>query len=115
MRLGKETIIQIQIVNWVNQVAKVPVIHIANERQCTAQYGGILKKMGVTPGVSDLFFPQGNKDSPGLWIEVKAPGGKITELQAKFLRARIKEGYDGFIVYSFEEAKDAIKLFYGME
>lgn len=114
-KIGEESVIQLQVINWIVQVGKMPVIHIANERSCSPQYGSFLKKMGVLAGVSDLFFPRGNGKYPGMFIELKKPGGKLSPAQAIFLRDRVADGYICHIAYSANEAILMIKAFYSIE
>ena len=115
MKIGKEDIIQIQICEWLKQTTDLPYYHYAGERKCTPQYGSMLKRKGTKPGVSDLHFPRPNDTFKDLWIELKAPGGKVTEAQTQFLHDRMTEGSCCHICYSSNEAIGVIKSFYGME
>ena len=114
MKIGAEAIEQIKVIEWIKQCTDIPVIHIANERQSSVQYGSILKRMGVMPGVADLFFPRGTGNIPGMWIEMKSAKGKVSPLQAKFLCQMVNEGYVCYICYSAEEAIMRIKAFYSI-
>jgi hypothetical protein len=115
LKLGKEAIMQIQVVNWVKQKAKVPVVHVANQRRTSPQAGALLKKMGVTAGFPDLFFPKSNDTHKDLYIELKVPGGKLSPHQKKFIAERMDEGSAVFVCYSFMEAVLVIKGFYRLE
>lgn len=112
MKIGQEATIQIQVVEFVKQTTDIPVIHIANERKCNPQHGAILKRMGVLAGVSDLFFPRGNGQYPGMFMELKAPNGKLSIAQANFLCARANDGYYCCVCYNSEDAINEIKEFY---
>lgn len=112
MRIGAEAIIQIQVIEFIRQTTDIPVIHIPNERRCTPQHGAILKRMGVLSGVSDLFFPRGNGRYPGMFMELKAPNGKLSIAQAQFLLDRTNDGYYCIVCYNAEDAIHAIKEFY---
>lgn len=112
MKVGKETICQVQVCEWVKQKTDLPFIHIANERVTSAPSGSLLKKMGVRAGVSDCFIPRANSTHHGLWIELKIPPNKPTDLQKKFLEDMKKEGYGTFVAYSSLEAIQIIKDFY---
>jgi hypothetical protein len=70
-----------------------------------------LKKEGVRAGVADLFLmvPKGSKS--GLFIEMKAKGGKVQENQAEFLKLADQMGYAGVVCYGFLEAKEVIKSY----
>lgn len=52
-----------------------------------------LKAEGVKPGVSDLLLPLRRHDCAGLWLELKAPGGKPTPAQRDWLRRMDAAGY----------------------
>lgn len=110
--ISKEDIEQIKIIEWVKQCTDLPVIHIANQRQTSAQHGSLLKRMGVRPGVSDLFFPRASSKCHGLWIELKVGKNKTTELQDKFIHEMIREGYAAHVCYGAEESLKIIKNFY---
>lgn len=71
-----------------------------------------LKKEGVKPGVSDLFFacPSFNgKNKNGLWMEVKNKKGKVTKCQYEWIKLMCDANYEACIVYSVDEGINAIK------
>jgi len=110
--ISKEDVEQIKIVEWVKQCTDLPIIHIANQRQTSPQHGSLLKRMGVLPGTSDLFFPRMSKGKSGLWIELKVGSNKPTELQIKFIENMKKEGYEGIVCWGADESIKFIKNFY---
>jgi hypothetical protein len=112
MRLQPEEALGISIHDWVLWNTKLPFIHIGNERKCSWDYGKKLKRMGVLPGVSDIFMPRANKTYHGLWIELKIKPNKPTENQIKFLNQMLSEGYDACVCYTFDETISVIKRFY---
>lgn len=114
VRINPETVDQIKIVNWVRQCTNLPCIHIPNEGKRSTQQGSILKKMGLTAGVADLFFPRANHNSHGLWIEVKTLKGKPTEAQTLFINQMLDEGYEAKICYGFEDAIRTIKMHFNI-
>lgn len=82
-----------------------------------------LKKMGVKAGVPDIFLPvmmttsvggshiaiaQNAITYGGLFIELKAKGGRLSEVQKDWLEALHFQGYAVCVCYGFEEAKQAI-------
>jgi hypothetical protein len=71
--------------------------------------------MGVLAGVSDLFFPRGNGRFSGMFMELKAPNGKLSLAQAQFLLERTDDGYYCCVHYNAEDAIKAIKEFYNLE
>lgn len=110
--LGKEQIEQIKVYEFVKQCTDLPFIHIANERRTAPHKGLILKRMGVTKGVSDIFIPRATKNYHGTWIELKTDEGKPTPHQLDFIQQMIKEGYYGQICYGADEAILLIKSLY---
>lgn len=93
---------------------KMPVIHIPNEGKRSFFDRDLLVKMGLYPGASDLFFPRGNHEFKGLWMEVKSEKGKMSELQKLFIDVMIKEGYAGICVWDSNTAIEFIKQFYSV-
>ena len=67
-----------------------------------------LKDEGLLAGVSDLFMPKPNKNYAGLFIEMKAPGGKPTLSQVHFMEKMLSLGYDCKICYSFDDFRSTI-------
>jgi hypothetical protein len=67
-----------------------------------------LKNEGVLAGVADLFLMQSNKTHHGMFIEMKAAKGKVSEQQKYFLEQAKAKGYAACVCYSFEEAQAAI-------
>ena len=80
---------------------------------------GIMSAMGVRVGVSDLFLsvPMAKAGDPpylrrpGLWIELKAKGGRVSMAQADWLLRKRAQGYAAECCFSFEEAKAAIERY----
>lgn len=107
-----EDVQQIIVMEWVRNRTNLPVIHVANQRQTSPQHGMLLKRMGVRPGVSDMFFPRSGLTAKGLWVELKTKTGKMTPLQIDFLEQMIEEGYAAEVAYGAEEAITKIKKFY---
>lgn len=114
MKLKPEDILQIQICEWVKQLhPEIPIIGVMNQRKCSLVYGFILKKMGLRKGASDLMFPKGNGDKPGIWLEIKTFDGKASKEQIKFRDDMRALGYEAQITYGFDEAIHIISSFYG--
>ncbi len=67
-----------------------------------------LKKMGIRPGVSDLFLMLPNAAYHGLWIEMKARDGKMSPEQIKFQEDASQLGFDVAVVRKFEQFKVAV-------
>lgn len=99
--------IQIAVVDYC-RVKKIPAIHIANERKCSAYYGRALKKQGVTAGVSDLFIMHPQAKKFGLWLELKSPEKKPTSQQQEWLDHVISLGYYGAWADNVDDAIEII-------
>lgn len=89
------------------------LIHIGNERHCSAQQGSLLKIMGVRAGCSDLFLAMPTRNFPGYWIELKAPGKKPSESQIEFLRRMKEVGYATDWFDDWGKAKNSILKYLG--
>jgi len=70
--------------------------------------GGRLKAEGVRPGVLDLHLPVPRLGVPGLWIEIKAKGGRMRPEQKEEAAALAVDGFAVVIAWNWEAAKDAI-------
>ena len=82
--------------------------HIPNEGRRSVGYGARLKREGLRPGFPDLglFAPAHGKN--GLFLELKAWGGKIRDGQEEYLEMLRGQGYAAAICYGWEAAKRAI-------
>ena len=112
MKLKAEDVLQINIVNWFRYNYPdyaFDLIHIANQRTCSVQEGRILKRMGVTRGVSDLFLSVPNDSYYGLWLELKTHQGVVSKEQKEFMDLKMKRGYLAMVVRSEEEAKEILE------
>lgn len=76
------------------------LFHTPNGGLRSTAEAGILKAMGVRPGVSDLFLPVpkvnidlGEIVYIGLWLELKKPGEEPTQVQEDWLRDMQTEGH----------------------
>lgn len=82
--------------------------HCANERTCSPQAGALLKRKGVLAGVSDLIVMRPMQGFPGLFIELKVAGGKLSPAQTKFLKTMESNGYMARVCWSAQEAIDLL-------
>lgn len=114
MNLGKETILHIQVADWLRKCTHIPFYHFVNEGVRGFVNAKLLQKMGMTAGVSDLFMPRSNENYYGLWIELKIKPNKPTKKQIEFMNLMLNEGYDCAVCYTFEEAVSIIKKFYSL-
>jgi hypothetical protein len=100
--------IQCALVRWLKHAhPDVDFFHIPNGKPRTPIVGMILKQMGVSRGVSDLFFP-GLK----LFVELKSTEkARLTKEQVSFLEKRKKEGYHTLVTFGYTDAISKIKEF----
>lgn len=63
-----------------------------------------LKREGVKPGVPDIFLPCARGGSYGLFIEMKAPDGRVSPEQARIHAFLREEGYAVIVCFSLESA-----------
>lgn len=113
MELKPEEALQIAVCQYA-EAKRLPFFHFANERKSSWVYGKLLKLMGVKSGVSDCFFPRGNSNFKGLWIELKIKPNKPTVNQVDFINLIIEEGYCAHVAYGIDEAISIINGFYGL-
>lgn len=113
--MNAEDIEQIKIINFIKQCTDLPVIHVANQRSTSPQHGALLKRLGVRPGVSDLFLPRRHGNYSGTWIELKTLKGKPTQLQLDFISDMREEGYYADVCYGAEAAINLICELYSIK
>ena len=110
-----EWVEQVKVCEWLRQChPDLPFYAINNERKCTPMQAERLRRSGRKSGIFDLFFPRGNKERSGLWIDMKTENGKPSVVQSYFAKEMRREGYDAEFAYGAEEAINLIALFYGL-
>ena len=83
--------------------------------------GQKLQRMGVLKNVPDLFLAKTICDTtdtilyPGLFIEMKSKTGRLREGQKEFMELLREQGFRCEVCYSFEEARDVICDYLGIE
>lgn len=84
-------------------------IHIPNEGKRNPISGAHLKRMGMRKGVSDFFLPKPNKESHGLWVELKrTKGARETPEQKDWINKMKALNYDAHFAYGWEHAREII-------
>ena len=74
------------------------------------------RRMGVVPGVSDLFLPVARNGYHGLWIEMKRKhGGRLSADQKDWLEGMREEGYKAERADGAEEAIEIIERYLGVQ
>lgn len=94
------------------------LIAIPNGGKRNVREAARLKRMGVHPGVSDIFLPFPNGVHHGLWIELKKPCSafktvraaqtSVTPKQAEWQSRMDRAGYLARVCYGWMEARDLI-------
>jgi hypothetical protein len=101
--------IQVAVITWFRlQHPKLIMFAIPNGGMRNIGTAIKLKNEGVLAGVADLFLMSPNATSHGLFIEMKAAKGKLSNQQKYFLEQAKTSGYATCVCYSFEEAQAAI-------
>lgn len=99
---------QRQLIQWCKQFEWGQFLfHIPNERQQR------MMALGVRPGVPDLMLPIPMQGYHGLFIELKKPGGKVSEYQKKWNAALNEAGYLAVYCYGWEDAADVLVRYMG--
>lgn len=83
--------------------AKLPYTVDANGERYSKQ-GAYLRAEGLKAGVPDLFLPVARGRWHGLFIEMKRPGNKPSDVQTEWLHALAAEGYACVVCFSDDDA-----------
>ena len=117
---------QIHVMRWAEitanrggQFEKLRLLfHIPNGGARSKAEGAIFKAMGVKAGVPDLFLPVPMElvaddgraaQSAGLFIEMKAQGGRVQPNQKEWMRNLIDCGYCCCVCFGAEEAEAVLE------
>lgn len=80
--------------------------HIPNEIKCNAAQGKQRKDIGVKSGVPDLCLPVARGQYHGLYIEMKAERGRVSENQKTWLQRLTEQGYLAKVCYAIRCIKE---------
>ncbi|MBQ4788057.1 VRR-NUC domain-containing protein [Pectobacterium versatile] len=80
------------------------LLHIPNEGKRGPKAARDAKRLGVRAGMPDLFlaFPRGAY--AGLWIEMKAKGGKLSAQQEVWIKRMSSVGYNAQVCFGYDHA-----------
>ncbi|MEI7308731.1 VRR-NUC domain-containing protein [Pectobacterium carotovorum] len=87
------------------------LLHIPNEGKRGPKAARDAKRLGVRAGVPDLFLALPRGGYAGLWIEIKAKGGKLSAQQEVWLKRLEDAGYRAVCCFGFEQAVNVIEIF----
>lgn len=109
---------QITLFRWAQfQSGKYPeldlMFHVPNGGRRDKREAVRFKAMGVKPGVSDIFLPVAQGGYHGLFIEMKAPDGRASAEQKKFINAVREQGYRAEVCFGWEQASKIILDYIG--
>lgn len=110
----KEETEQKQLIQWCKTIPELQFIfHIPNES--IGGRGWLIRnrQMGVRSGIPDLMLPIPMNGYHGLFVELKAEGGRVSPHQQKWLDALNQLGYLAVVAYGWEEAKKIILDYVG--
>lgn len=112
-----EEAIQQAVVQWMTLAhpAEAWMLHHSpNGGQRSAIVGAKLKAAGTRRGFPDLIFPQHRGPFAGLVLELKAPGGRPTPEQLRWLEAFAAEGWHASVAVGLEAAIQTIQSYMEM-
>jgi hypothetical protein len=84
---------------------------IPNGGKRSKAVAGKLKAEGVKAGVPDICMPVARGKHHGLYIELKAPGGKPSDTQSKWIKDLSDQGYYACVCVGWENAKTVIEAY----
>lgn len=113
MKTQSESAEQIELFRWAGYSrGKYPELelmhHIPNGGKRNEIEAARFKREGVLAGVSDIFLPVARGKFHGLYIEMKARKGKVSDRQKWWIEEVSKQGYLAEVCYGWEMAKDVI-------
>ena len=100
-----ESLEQAQFFAWVKKhMAQYPIFSIPNGGYRTATAAARMKMEGLMPWVPDIFVAV----VPGLFIEMKAQGGRLSEAQKTMIERLRGQGYAVAVCEGCEQAQVAL-------
>lgn len=109
---------QAALIRWANLQARARpelalLLHVPNGGKRNIREAARLKAQGVRAGVPDLLLPVARGGLHGLWIEMKAPGGRLSPAQREWLDVLGKQGYRTAVCHGWSMARDEILDYLG--
>jgi hypothetical protein len=80
------------------------LFHIPNGAKRTKFQGAELKRLGLRPGVPDLFLAVPRGTFHGMFIELKTSKGVVSPVQLSYLELLTEEGYCAVVSRGAEDA-----------
>lgn len=89
---------------WLSMHPNSWLFAVPNGGYRSFRQGATLKREGVRPGVTDLILPQTSKEYYCAYLELKMPGGSLSDDQIKFILAMREQGYAAAWAQSVDDA-----------
>lgn len=70
-----------------------------------------MKAEGLRPGAPDIVLPVARGGYMGLFVEMKAIGGRLSENQEQYLAQAREQGYLCIVPYGFEQAQEWVEQY----
>ena len=107
-----ETQEQKQLIQWCRTDPRYQYLfHIPNESVGGQGWMIRNRQMGVKSGVPDLFYPVPMKGYHGMFIEMKADKGRLSQAQKRWIDALTALGYKCVVAHGWNEAKEALEQY----
>lgn len=87
------------------------LFHIPNGGKRLKTEAARFRAAGVRSGVPDLFLPCARGGYHGLWIEMKAVGGRVSREQEQWRKDLLEQGYMCAVCYGAEAAIETIEKY----
>lgn len=87
------------------------IFHCPNGGGRSKSESGILKAMGVKPGIPDFMLPFQSGAYIGLGIELKSSEGRLSDDQRKWLQYAHSQGWCVAVVRTLDQYIDVVRLF----
>ncbi len=94
-----------------NKLHEGLLFHIPNQSPGGIKYRANNKRMGVRAGTPDYFLSVPRKNFHGLYIEMKAADGKLSDSQKETQISLAQQGYLVTTCYSTDEARRIIEQY----
>lgn len=85
--------------------------HVPNGGKRDAATARALKRQGVKAGIPDLVLPVASCGYHGLYVELKAPGGKLEQSQIDFLQAVGQQDYLPLVCVGWQAAVQTLSTY----
>lgn len=87
------------------------LFHIPNGGKRSKSEAVRFRAAGVRSGVPDLFLPCSRGGFHGLWIEMKAIGGRVSREQEQWRKELMEQGYMSVVCYGASAAIETIEKY----